>query len=430
MKAFGKYALTFLLVVSLLFVVLIGAASLPDNVVQGRFEESSEYMAGHDTDYLIHKFAMSSQLDHMADCITLSIAYYLHGDSTLRSAMRAYYYGNESDQMNRYLQESVETDIHPNQDYLFYWNGSAAATRILHLFMSIRGIYFFHTVLMAVLVIVLILILWKNRMKGEAIAFVLSMVAVSVWYVPWCLKYTYSFLCMLATAIIGAQLALRGKDQWIGPMFLVTGMVTVYFDFLTTEALSLLVPLLLILRMQCRYKTGKQLWLNALKYGFAWGIGYLGMWVMKWAFASLILHMDVIPYVLGHIAEMMHGRTVGYYVTGNFYTDVLMKNILLVFPLEYGISGAMLIFALVFMMFVLPVALGKVALRKQIKGGSIALYAVIGLIPYVRYLVLSNHSYANFFYTYRAQAATVLALCCIVFELVERISEKGVIKNT
>lgn len=41
--------------------------------------------------------------------------------------------------------------------------------------------------------------------------------------------------------------------------------------------------------------------------------------------------------------------------------------------------------------------------------------AVLGLVPYLRYIVLSNHSYLHEYFTYRAQAATVMALCALVW---------------
>lgn len=47
----------------------------------------------------------------------------------------------------------------------------------------------------------------------------------------------------------------------------------------------------------------------------------------------------------------------------------------------------------------------------------ILLLAVTALIPYVRYLVLHNHSYIHFFFTYRAQVATIMAIVLIISEL-------------
>ena len=98
------------------------------------------------------------------------------------------------------------------------------------------------------------------------------------------------------TIDVSVKLALKEKYSWIGPFFLITGMVTVYFDFLTTETLSLLVPLLLILRVS--RVQGKEWWLMAAKSCIAWLIGYLGMWLMKWGLASVILGIDVKPAVV------------------------------------------------------------------------------------------------------------------------------------
>ena len=38
------------------------------------------------------------------------------------------------------------------------------------------------------------------------------------------------------------------------------------------------------------------------------------------------------------------------------------------------------------------------------------------IIPYIRYIVLHNHSYVHSFFTYRAQMATIIAVVLIVGE--------------
>ena len=229
---------------------------------------------------------------------------------------------------------------------------------------------------------------------------------------------------MLVASIVGLRLAFKEKYSWIGPFFLITGMVTVYFDFLTTETLSLLVPLLFVLRA-CKKKS-KDKWLLTARSCVAWLIGYLGMWAMKWVLASAILGIDVMPYVTGHVAERLGGKVVGYYMTGNFYLDTLLKNIQRLFPYEYGIYGAALVLAFVAVAFVMPAVNGSLNLRREINTSNILLYAAIALIPYVRYLVMHNHSYIHYFFTYRAQAATLMAICFIFFELFEKAPRKAV----
>ena len=422
-----KYVIAFISVLCILFSLLVSAALVPKDKVQANYKESAEFMTERPTSYYFHTFIHGSKLDYYADCITLSIGYNLDNKEPLTSSMWCSYYGANSNMMNEYFKESVETGIEPNQEYLRYWHGSAAMMRILHQIFSVRQIYILHVVLMIVLAALLLIILFRRGFKAEAAAFILAMVIVGVWYVPLCLEYTYSFLCMLVASIVGLRLALKEKYSWIGPFFLITGMVTVYFDFLTTETLPLLVPLLLILRV-CK-KQSKEKWLLATKSCVAWLIGYLGMWAMKWGLASMILGIDVMPYVTGHIAERIGGKVVGYYMTGNFYLDTLLKNIQRLFPYEYGLYGAVLVMLFAVVIFVIPAARGRLTVRQEINGSNILLYAGIALVPYIRYLVLHNHSYVHYFFTYRAQGVTVIAICFIFFELFEMTPRRAVQSN-
>lgn len=55
---------------------------------------------------------------------------------------------------------------------------------------------------------------------------------------------------------------------------------------------------------------------------------------------------------------------------------------------------------------------GKLKNRRRI-----VMYLAITCIPYVRYIVLHNHSYLHCFFTYRAQLAVFLAIVLILDEL-------------
>ena len=92
----------------------------------------------------------------------------------------------------------------------------------------------------------------------------------------------------------------------MGLLFLVAGMLTVYLDFLSTETLTLLIPLLFVLRIRehdkCLDNGG-----FAIKNAVLWLVGYAGMWASKWLIASIILKQNVMPYVTGHIEERLGG---------------------------------------------------------------------------------------------------------------------------
>ena len=85
-----------------------------------------------------------------------------------------------------------------------------------------------------------------------------------------------------------------------------------------------------------------------------------------------------------------------------------------------GVVGAIVLLGMIAAFIVLPVAMDKVAVKDTINMKMIALYLIIGGIPIVRFAVLRNHSWYHRSFTYRALAGTLLAICCVIAEIVER----------
>ncbi len=417
-----KYALTFLLVLGFLFSLLVLATLVPREAIKENMLESAEYMRDGSEYFQIVDFIKASRIDHYADTITLSIAYYLDANNPVKSSMLASYYRKESGQMNEFLAEGILQGLPENQEYIRYWHGSAAVIRFLHLFWNIKTIYIIHATLMAGLYFRLLILLFKKGMLPEAIAFSLSMIAVSVWYVPLCLEYTWMFLVMFVATVLSLCLA----EKNFGIFFLMIGMIAAYLDFLTTETLTLLIPLLFILRIRSRQGIGGN-WAITVKSSITWGVGFVGMWASKWVLASVILGENVMPYVTGHIDERLSGY-LGVPLE-NYITVAIARNLKCLFPYEYGISGAVLVFAFIIVVVIIPVARNKVTIREKINKQIIPLYLLIALVPFIRFAVLRNHSYAHRFFTHRALASTVLALCFVVLELVQLNPRKAVMKN-
>ena len=63
---------------------------------------------------------------------------------------------------------------------------------------------------------------------------------------------------------------------------------------------------------------------------------------------------------------------------------------------------------------------GFVYRQDRVDRGFIVLATIIALVPYVRYLVLHNHSYIHCFFTFRAQAATVMAIVLIIARFTQK----------
>ena len=468
LKQTALCGLIFLLMTALLTAALAGAARIPKSAIRENMEESAEFLSANPRFYYLVPGIESSERHLYADCITLNIAWNYDEKAPLRSVMEAKYYTSTED-VNKSLRASVRDDLPGNKEYLRYWHGSAGAIRFLHLFWNVKQIYLFHGLLMAVLFLWLIRILWKAAMKAEAGCLVISMILVSAWFVPFCLEYTWTFLCMLAASIVGVKLAMKSKWQYVPVFFLVTGMVTVFLDFLSAETLSLVIPLLLMLRVRQREEVEvgndagrarvldseaivepaqqslqaavdvpagstpvsvptqapqqKRRLLFPLSACGAWLIGFLGMWAVKWVIASAVLHENVMPLVTGHIEERI-GRGNDSLSLIPYMFGAVGRNLRCLFPLEYGIAGAGAVLLVLLLFLIIPVARDRIRIRPAINWKRVLLYAAIGCIPIIRFMVLHNHSWYHQSFTYRALAGTALAVGLIAKEVLERTGAK------
>ena len=421
-KSLIAYIVIFAASVALLAGFLLASACISQSGIQKNMEKSADILCEHNRIWYMIPGVESSQNHLYADAITVNIAYHLADEKPLESVMWARYY-NEDGDVNTSLRTSVYKQIPGKTQYLRYWHGSAAAVRLLHILGNIRQIYWLHAFLIAGLLALLLVLLVRNGQLAEAAWILFSMCMVSIWFVPFCLEYTWTFLCMLITSIVGVRLSLEGKYNRLGVLFLVTGIVTVYLDFLSTETLTLVVPLLLILRVMQKSSGNagkvKNLWAFTVKSSLLWAIGYVGMWVSKWLIASAVLHENVMPYVRDHISDRI-GTTNPAESLPAFIIGAVLRNVMCLFPFDYGMVGAIVLLGMIAAFIVLPVAMDKVAVKETINGKIIALYLLIGGIPILRFAVLRNHSWYHRSFTYRALAGTLLALCCVVAEIIER----------
>jgi len=147
------------------------------------------------------------------------------------------------------------------------------------------------------------------------------------------------------------------------------------------------------------------------------------MWAMKWLIASIVLHQNVMPYVTGHIEERIGGSV--HLPLVQFLVEAITRNTSRLFPIDYGLPGAVIFLICIVAFVVYPIYTRRIEMRKKIDLKKVLLYFVLALVPYVRYLVLHNHSWRHCNFTYRAQVSTILALCFILYEIIEFKSKKG-----
>ena len=402
------------LVLTFLEVFLLSAVSLiPRSAIRKHTQESAEYLLEKPVFYRVVKQDPASNIDHYADAILLNILYHFDSAHPVTSPLTASYYYTETHNENENLYTALTSDVTPTYDYFRYWHGSTIFIRPLLTILNIKQIY----ILFAIILTVLFVILFKKLMKSGhmicAWSMSVALLSVSFWFIPMSLEYIWCFLIMLIANILTIFLYQK-KQEVSGLFFLLVGNITAYFDFLSTETITLLFPLaLLLVLMQDNNrlsdaKTGFKIILSRSVY---WGFGYLASWIAKWSITSIVLKRNIFAQALSSAstrvngdADSLHGPVLS--------INAFLRNIACIFPFNfmkgYGYIAAIGVFVLLLMVYYL--------FRKNEKKNYMPwLFTVLYCIPYIRFLTLANHAFLHYFFTYRAQFASIFCLCMIFY---------------
>ena len=425
MKKVIKYIGVYLITLIICVIALVGTAKIPKTAIEKSIKESAEYYKKVDGIERIQRNREYTYLHYYADSMLLNIIYCIDTDNPLKSTMEAKYYEKIYADINDDFIEMVEEGKEANKEYLRYWHGSMAIIRPMLVVFNIEQIYVINTVVMFGLIILLMYMLIK-RHKPLAVSFVIGLIMIAIPFVPVCLEYTWTFMIMLITSIVGIKIE-KNKPNWLGSLFLITGMLTCFLDFLSTEIVTLFIPLLFI--MVIRNKEGrltlKDAFLFLIKMSLLWGIGYIGMWFAKWCLASIVLGINSLEYVTEQAMYRigMNSERIGTNIIMNnlskIYTsnrlNVITKNIQCLYPIANLKRYTNIILISILVIFAIIELI--IVDRKKIKSMwfSIILF-IIGIMPYIRYELLLQHSYAHRFFTFRNQIITIICLIMIIVD--------------
>ena len=403
---------------ALLLGLLVLSALIPKETVAPQMRASAEYLE-KDEYYAMHLEGVeSTRIDRYADMILLNIAWHFDGTDPLRSVLEAKYLMRPDKSEREDMADAILQDLPANQQYLRYWHGSAGVLRAEMTFLSLPQIYLLHGVILAALAGWLLFRLIRRKAWGFAAGILAGLIGCACWLVPMSLEYSWVFLILLTQLhlILNRKFPKEWEKRSI--FFLISGMVTNYLDFLTCETLTLLIPLMLMIWLE--KEKGLPGWKTLLRMGLAWAIGYGGMYLLKWGLAAAVMGENTLPYVTGHVEQ----RLTGAIEQMSFLQEhlwAILRNVKCIFPLDYGLIGA-----LAGILLLLAAGyIGYVHRRKGYDRRRIRVWAALGAIPYLRFLALANHSYLHFFFTYRAQFATLVAAALILGELTGWGEKKG-----
>lgn len=414
MKGILKYIGVFSATLALLILLLVLSCTIPQKKIYENSRLSAEFMTKNETDFYNPLLSEEKFVIHnYADAIWLSIAYSIDSEHPLKSALEGKYYNEFGDRLYNinFYRDTIEQNKEANTEYYRYWHGTILFLRPLLTKFTYMDIRYMNVLLLTGLCFALIILLQQKLGMRAAVIFAAAIVSVGFYAVPYCIEYVPMFYIMFISSI--AVLFLKDKKK-IPYLFLITGICSNFFDFLTVETITLCVPL--VLHFYELYRKGKiKDFKNSLKYFIKlctlWLGGYLFTWMSKWLIASIVLKRNVMTNVMESVSQ----RTVGKVQETPLLKQLinaLIYNIRGLFPfhLTKNTTGTVILFlAVLFVLFAVWFLYRKKKLEEVSK-----IFLIIACIPYLRYLVMSNHSYAHYWFTYRAQISSIMAVLLAV----------------
>lgn len=349
---------------------------------------------------------------NFTDCLMLEHAVYDPGEHTVLEQILNMYRGESSEgdgwAPGHSLMDYLEGKEQPREvEYARYWHGYLLVLKPLLYMTSVNSIRVMSSAIQLILVGLVVSACGRRREFFLGTAFLLSI--PFLYYFSLYTSLSLSICFYLTMGLILVQLKaderIRNRGGY-GEFFLIAGMLTAYFDFLTYPLITLGFPLCICMYLD---KKGEKLFQKVLCYSAEWGIGYLGYWALKWVIADILTGSHVILNGLQTIFIRNSSASGQNRVTGFF--SVLKQNISVYcnwgfFLLAAGIG-----------IWLLCVLWKQRKNRSKHAIAQSSVFIWIAAYPFLWFLLVQNHSEQHWMYTCKILSVTVFALICSVGRL-------------
>lgn len=405
-------------------VLMYGAYKLPLGPIEKNARDSlSVFPEDHPSYDYWAPWYDAARLDLSTDATMLREAVYDSEMGALKSSMLNYmpYYVSKDHpkgtpagprnpsavDLKEYLTPEEEQD--PTLDeyagmYGRYWHGYLVVLKPLLMKFTLPQIRMINSVVISLLMAWAV---YEISRKGNWVAlcgFLIALAIVNPISASLCLQYFNSCALMLVgTALTFRYELWKKKDSW--KLFLFMGILSAFFDFLTYPLVTLCIPLLLSVFMT-QTRTLTQTLKKVVNSCAVWAVGYGGMWAGKWLVGSLLSGQNLIGSALNQAAMRTNGGS----------QAAEQVSLLETLKLNWDVA-----FSTVMKLAILAIVVGTICwlLWKKIRPAKNSMFWLLGavsLFPFIWYMVLNNHSWHNFWMTYRILSITAcggyLALFC------------------
>ncbi|KKP86902.1 MAG: hypothetical protein UR89_C0011G0005 [Candidatus Roizmanbacteria bacterium GW2011_GWA2_35_8] len=397
-----KTAITFLILFSLFIFGLFLASLIPSSLLKTNITQSLVTLKNEGTYPSIGPVWRSIVLDNYTDPLILNTAYSVDSTDSLKSSLLNYRYMESSNQFNQIINlEKTVLDRAPFKvAYERYWHGYLVYLRPLLSLFSYNQIRLIISFFLYSSFIGLSIMIWKKTGLLKALIFIVSLLAVDFFHIGKSIQFSNVFLVGIFSSICLLTIYKKRFDTF--NIFFIAGALTSFFDLLTTPLISLGILLVTEAFLEDSH------WIRVIKNSFFWSVGYLSLWASKW----LIVTFFYAPGSIFTSFDQVINRTIVKPDPNFSYLRTLQLN---VFQMIGYHKSNKIFFLLIFLIAIFFVIKFFKIDSRVIK--KIIPWILIGVIPYLWYMIAANHSYLHCWYTYRNQFMSIAAGFMIVYEL-------------
>jgi hypothetical protein len=411
-QPYGLYIAVFSVLLLGLYLLTVLCVTVPNRAITRHMLESAVYISNEDPYVFPEDGKYQNITDNLADQMWLNIGWHMGSGNPFISALDTRYYDGMEFGPPVGLFLSVTRGYEANTDYTRYWHGTAALMRVLHLFTDLQGIRIMGMVCLIVLIARTVMSLVKYGHWDLAVCLLVSLLGVQVWSLRLSVEYLPCFLICFGLCPAFVQLEKQG-DVYLNILCVISGTLTAFFDFLTTETVTVLIPLILVIAIRSRESrlgSPKKVAKTLMFCGLCWGLAYAGTFLVKWCAVSLVTGENHFLAAM----QSVNQRIDGVVVEGSLHKapGVLMpivSNLTVLFDGTSRTEYRQVISGLILFGFPTLVACRLYQVRRKPRPGT-AFLLVLGSVVFLRYGILANHSYLHSFFTYRALVSTILSV--------------------
>lgn len=406
-KLFAAFALTLLA----LWLLLILSTLIPNQAIRSNMEQSALNYREREAFEFTREGRLNSVADNYADAIWLNVAWNVGVGDPLTASIRTSYYDGEELGENAGLYLTLTKGTAPNTDYSRYWHGTVIFIRLLHLFTDVDGAKQIGFAAMLVLILLTGGVLLRKRHGDLALLLLVALAAVRFWNLRLSMEYQPAFLVAFTLIPLYLLLERRG-DRHLTVLSVISGTAVAFFDFLTTETVTILLPLALVIAVRAKEKrlgTFRENLPMLIKCGASWGIAYAGTFLIKWLLASLVTGGGAFVSALGAAAVRFGSVAPDLAERPDSFLSAPLANLNMLFGGASRVNYAQVLIGTAFILAV-SLSLWYLLRSKEAQSHAPPLLLGLGAIVLLRYLVLNNHSYLHCFFTHRALVTLIFAL--------------------